>query len=419
MLHDLIHQKILAQRSAVDQWFREKSSQLTFPFYSSFDIRDSGNIIAPVDANIFPAGFNNICPDDQQKAKIIVDRFLDVHYPNVKKIALLVEEHTSNLFYWHNVSSLVQMLKNSNREIFIVFPQKLKNPMQISTDKERSLSIYGSEVVEEELRVNNEKNDTVDLIICNNDFSEARQDWVKNLKTPMNPPYTLGWHRRQKSVFFEWYNQLAGEFAQVIDLSPQVIQVSTEKFTAFDVNDSQSREKLAVRVDQFIAHLEKKYFDLQWNQKPFVFIKHNSGTYGMGILTAKSGDEIRNWNAKLRKKMKSAKGGQMVAEVIIQEGIPTRIVTDNETAEPTIYMIGCHLAGGFLRAHSQKGPDENLNSPGAVFKRLCVSDLKVNVAGAPMENVYGWLAKLGFLALAHEIKQLETKFNGYQPGCSL
>jgi glutamate--cysteine ligase len=68
-------------------------------------------------------------------------------------------------------------------------------------------------------------------------------------------------------------------------------------------------------------------------------------------------------------------------------------------------MVGSQLAGGFLRTHSQKGPSESLNSPGAVYKRLCVADLNINVEGCPMENVYGWMARLAALAAAREATQ--------------
>ena len=139
--------------------------------------------------------------------------------------------------------------------------------------------------------------------------------------------------------------------------------------------------------------------------KPFVFIKNNSGTYGLGIIQAKSGDDIRNLNYKSKKTMKAVKGGRgNISEVIIQEGIPSAILSDDKTAEPTLYMIGKKLAGGFLRTHDKKGPEENLNSPGAIYKKLCVTDLQISPSGYPMENVYGWVARIASLAVANEIK---------------
>ena len=76
-------------------------------------------------------------------------------------------------------------------------------------------------------------------------------------------------------------------------------------------------------------------------------------------------------------------------------------------------MIGCELAGGFLRTHSEKNSTESLNSPGAVYKRLCVSDLGVRAEGCPQENVYGWSAKLGLLAIALEAEEMHVEFKNY------
>jgi glutamate--cysteine ligase len=53
--------------------------------------------------------------------------------------------------------------------------------------------------------------------------------------------------------------------------------------------------------------------------------------------------------------MKAAKGGQKVDSVILQEGIRSSLKVDNFTCEPTIYLFGCDLLGGFLRAHESKG----------------------------------------------------------------
>ena len=81
-----------------------------------------------------------------------------------------------------------------------------------------------------------------------------------------------------------------------------------------------------------------------------------------------------------------------------------------------MYMIGCRLAGGFLRAHGEKDDGESLNSPGAVYQRLCIADLEVKLEGCPMENTYGWVAKLAFLSVAQEAKELGVEFKNYHLG---
>ena len=86
---------------------------------------------------------------------------------------------------------------------------------------------------------------------------------------------------------------------------------------------------------------------------------------------------------------------------------------DSASAEPVIYMVGCELAGGFLRAHSEKSSTESLNSPGAVYKKLCVSDLYDDRMNCPKENVYGWTAKLGLLAIGLEAQEMGIKYKSY------
>ena len=102
-----------------------------------------------------------------------------------------------------------------------------------------------------------------------------------------------------------------------------------------------------------------------------------------------------------------------IEQVIIQEGVPSVVTSEQASAEPVIYMIGCELAGGFLRTHAEKSSTESLNSPGAVYKKLCVTDLYDRRATCPKENVYGWSAKIGLLAIGLEAQDMKIEFNKY------
>lgn len=414
MLQDRIHPAICRSRSRLENWFKDRSQGLFFPFYSSFDIRDSGFKIVPVDANIFPAGFNNICAQDKESAVDLVAAYLEKHYRcGIKKVLLLTEEHTQNPYYWDNVKTLQDLFLANNIEVKLAMPKDLPGGViNIKSASGFDLSVYsakreGAGVVADGMQP--------DLIISNNDFSEAYADWIVGLETPINPPHVLGWHSRKKSEFFEHYNILAKEFAEITGEPEWIFQVETQSFPEFDINSDESREALAQKTDQMLLTLKKQYEERGINTKPHLFIKNNSGTYGLGVVQVGSGEEVRAWNYKARKKMKAAKGGGGISQVILQEGVPTTLRQDEATAEPAIYLIGDQLAGGFLRTHGQKSAEESLNSPGAVYKRLCVSDLGINISGCPMENVYGWVAKLGFLAIALEAKKRGISCKAFQP----
>ncbi|WP_373998505.1 glutamate--cysteine ligase [Bdellovibrio bacteriovorus] len=407
-----LHKQTLANMNEICAWFSSKTANLSYPIYSSYDIRDSGYKVSNVDANIFPAGFNNICPTDKETSIALMNKYIVKHYgAGVKNIMLVTEEHTNNAFYWENVHTIRNLIEASERTVKVAIPRDLPEPLKLTSSAGNEVIVH-SALKEGELL----KTFKPDLIISNNDFSEAYEEWAQTVTDfPMNPPRELGWYQRKKSTYFKYYNELVNEFAAITKIDPFLLRVETELFEHFDIGDEKSREELAARVDAMLAHLKAEYQKRGINQEPFVFVKNNAGTYGLAVIRVGSGAEVKEWSYKSRKKMKAAKGGRDVEEVIIQEGIPSVVQADGASAEPVIYMIGSELAGGFLRTHAEKSSTDSLNSPGAVYKRLCVSDLAINTPGCPQENVYGWTAKLGLLAIAHEAQELNAVFKGYQP----
>jgi glutamate--cysteine ligase len=410
MMKDKLHENLCSQSNKLTDWFCQKTKSLSYPVYSSYDIRDAGFKISNVDANIFPAGFNNICPTDRESAVSIMAQYLDKHYgTSVSKVLLVTEEHTNNPYYWENVSTIRGLLEASGRKVLIGIPRRLTEPLKVQSSTGQEITVVSA--FEDSAEVQEFK---PDLIISNNDFSEAHEEWASHLTLPMNPPRELGWYQRKKSQYFQNYNQLVTEFSDIVGIDPFTLNVQTEYFEHFDINEENSRLLLADRVDQMISNLKTEYTKRGIQQDPFVFVKNNSGTYGLAVIRVGSGAEVKDWNYKSRKKMKAAKGGRDVEELIIQEGIPSRVEAEGATAEPVIYMIGTELAGGFLRTHSEKSSTDSLNSPGAVYKKLCVSDLNVSLQGSPLENIYGWTARLGLLAIGMEAQQMGAQFTGFQ-----
>lgn len=411
MIQKSLHQNYCAKTDKMHSWYADKTKGLGLPFYSSYDIRDSGYKVANVDANIFPAGFNNICPTDKEFAVDIFAKAMKTRYGSEpERIMLVTEEHTNNPYYWENVTTIRTLLESAGKKVLIAIPRRMESPLRVKSITGLEIDVVSA--YEDSTWVKDFK---PQLIISNNDFSEPYEDWAAQLTLPVDPPRELGWYQRKKSNYFKHYNALVEEFAGLCGIDPFVLNVRTEIFENFDLTDEAAMKVLSEKVDQMIAGLNGEYTKRQITDSPTIFIKNNAGTYGLGVTQVTSGADVMEWNYKARKKMKAAKGGREIQDVIVQEGIPSRVQSDGATAEPVIYMVGCDLAGGFLRTHAEKSKTESLNSPGAVYKRLCVSDLAVNVEGSPLENVYGWSARLGLLAIGLEAKDLGIRLRG--PGC--
>ena len=229
------------------------------------------------------------------------------------------------------------------------------------------------------------------------------------------PPLHAGWHVRRKSQHFAAYRRVVREFAQLLDLDPWLLD--PEFAVCGEVNfqeksaEMRGTDCLAANVDKLLFHIRAKYKEYGIASTPFVVVKADAGTYGMGIMMVKDASEVKELNRRQRNKMSVGKEGLQVEEVIIQEGVPTFETVDAGVAEPVVYMIDRFVVGGFYRVHTQRGIDENLNAPGMHFKPLafetgCTLPDSAQAPDAPPNRfyAYGVVGRLALLAAARELE---------------
>ena len=186
--------------------------------------------------------------------------------------------------------------------------------------------------------------------------------------------------------------------------------------SAMQVKERTGEECLATNVDMVLTRIRAKYKEYGINSEPFVIVKADAGTYGMGIMTIKDASEVKGLNRKQRNKMAVVKEGMAVTEVIIQEGVPTVERVDEGTAEPVVYMIDRFVVGGFYRVNTARGIDENLNAPGMTFKPLAF-DTGCSLPNAELGPdappnrfyAYGVVARLALVAAALELERAAPK----------
>ncbi|MGH1468463.1 MAG: glutamate--cysteine ligase [Bdellovibrionales bacterium] len=404
-LKERLHYKFLEKETEIQDWFSKHIESKAYPFYCSFDIRESNNKLAPVDANLFPAGFNNICQDDRDAMGELLKRCTELKSLNFKNIAIFCESHTNNPYYWDNVRALITLFESEGFKPFAVLPDGQTKLESVESASGAPVKLNRVEVKDGETFL--EDGTKVDFILSNNDFSSDFDSWIKDVKTPQLPLLKMGWHKRRKNTFFEIYNELVEDFSKAIGMDPFHLRVETYSYDEFDIEDKGSLAKLSGEIAGFKEKLSKQYKDHGVEEAPYFFVKNSFGTYGLGVVEVKSPEDVLGWNYKARKKMKATKGGGRFNSVIIQEGIPTTLKVNESPAEAVIYLLGCGLAGGFLRTNERKGDLDSLNAPGAVFKRMCFSDYEFQKENKILENVYGTVARLGALALSLEIERAQ------------
>lgn len=424
--------RIQRQRRALWDWQMEHARTAPPPFYCSVDLRDSGYKIVPVDSNLYPAGFNNICPDDLRAAPAVFRSQVAALASRMgtdlpQKLLVLPEFHTSNLNYLENLHYLVQLIREAGFETEVGWygplPEGHSGPLLLLSATQKPITAHPIEIKADGLlTVVGAGGFTPDWILLNNDFSGGYPEALDRVRQLIIPSHALGWHSRKKSAHFQHYNSLAGQFSKIIGVDPWIFTIDSEEVEPVDFNEGIGIDAVAASVDRILSKTALFFEKYKVARKPFVFVKNNAGTYGIGVMVVRSADEIREMNRRSKNKMSVGKNKRPIESVVIQEGIPTATIVQRLAAEPVIYLMGCDLIGGFLRTNTERGTEDNLNSRGMVFKKLCMSDLQLgdvpNEEPAPpeadeeepvLELVYGSVARLSALATGKELAALKKR----------
>ncbi|VVD84000.1 glutamate--cysteine ligase [Pandoraea eparura] len=408
-----LEKKILDATPAIERWFRLEWQEHTPPFYCSVDLRNAGFKLAPVDTNLFPGGFNNLAPEVLPLAVQAAMAAIEKICPDAKNLLLIPERHTRNTFYLQNLARLSTIMRHAGLNVRLgSLSDDITEPTTIELPDGQHVVI---EPLERSPRRLGLKNFDPCSILLNNDLSAGIPPILEGLHEQyLLPPLHAGWAVRRKSQHFSAYDDIVKKFAKMIDVDPWMLNPYFAKCEGIDFDERVGEEKLADTVDAVLKKINKKYREYGISEKPFVVIKADAGTYGMGVMMVHDAAEIKNLNRRERTKMSVVKEGLEVHDVIVQEGVYTFERINEAVAEPVVYMIDRYVVGGFYRVHTGRGTDENLNAPGMhfvplAFEHTALPDVHAKPGAAPPNRfyMYGVVARLALLAASVELERTD------------
>lgn len=410
------------RREEICAWLEARRAESGAPFYSSVDVRHAGFKLAPVDTNLFPAGFNQLSPAARTRAAArMKERF--ARYSGLRsigegasasatKILIIPENHTRNTGYIDNLAAL--------RDIFIAAGATVEIGSLVASDAPIEVTASTGEVLREmPLSRQGSLLKAADgfcpqLIVLNNDLTSGLPEMLRGVSQPILPRPSQGWYRRRKSIYFDAYATLAREFAMAFDLDPWLISAESQKCGRVDFGERQGLECVAVNVEKVLHKIRSKYAQYGIAQEPYVYVKSDAGTYGMGIMTVRAGEEVLEINKKIRNKMNVIKEGVQSTEVIIQEGVPTVDVVEGAPAEPMMYLMDGHAVGGAYRVNDQRDAQNNLNATGMRFVGMCDEKESQREGRFEMPS-----CSFGALGLIAELASLAATREEYGEGWSI
>ncbi len=416
-----LEQRILESLPAIERWFRLEWMEHTPPFYTSVDLRNAGFKLAPVDTNLYPGGFNNLTPEMLPLAVQAAMAAIEKICPEAKNLLLIPENHTRNTFYLMNLQRLLQIFHQAGLNVRLgSLDEGIKEPTPLALPDGGELTL--EPLVRRRGRLGLKGFDPC-TILLNNDLSAGIPPVLAGLHEQyLLPPLHAGWAVRRKTNHFQAYEEVAKKFAKLLGMDPWLINPMFARCGEVNFSDGSGADCLMSHTEALLGKIRRKYKEYGINEKPFVIVKADAGTYGMGIMTVRDPRELADLSRRTRNKMSVIKDGQEVSELMLQEGVPTYERINDAVAEPVVYMIDRYVVGGFYRVHAERGADENLNAPGSSFVPLAFAEsnqlarpgVKPGASAPNRFYMYGVIARLAMVAASYELEATDPNAEVYE-----
>ena len=411
-----LEQRVLDSMPAIERWFRLEWMEHTPPFYSSVDVRNAGFKLAPVDTNLFPGGWNNLTPPMLPLAVQAAMAAIEKICPEARNLLLIPENKASSTFYLSNVVQLQRIFHMAGLNVRIgSIDPAIKKTTTIELPNGESVTL--EPVIRGKRRIGVKDFDPC-TILLNNDLSAGVPGILEDLHEQyLLPPLHAGWATRRKSKHFKCYEEVAKRLGKLLGVDPWLINPMFEKCGQVDLAQGVGMDCLSSNVDALLTKIRRKYKEYGIKEKPFVVVKADNGSHGMGIVTVRDVKDL----AALAERAQSQDISTPACDILVQEGVLTKERMNDAVAEPVVYMMDRYVVGGFYRIHADRGIDENLNAPGSGYVPLAFEQSthlpQPGVKpGASVPNrfyMYGVVGRLAMLAASYELEATDPDAEVY------
>ncbi len=417
-----LEQRILESMPAIERWFRLEWMEHTPPFYTAVDIRNAGFKLAPVDTDLFPAAFNNLTREMLPLAVQAAMAAIEKICPEARNLLLVADRQTNSSFYLTNLERLIQIFRQAGLNVRIgTLDEMTDGPITLDLPEGGEIQLEPLQRVRGRLGL---KNFDPCTILLNNDLSAGTPKVLEHIyEQYLLPPVHAGWGLRRKSNHFTSYDEVAKKFAKLLGMDPWLINPMFGQCGEVQVDQPEGLACVKEQVDLLLAKVRRKYKEYGINERPFVVVKADNGTHGLGLASLRDAKELDDAEGPVRRRLRAAqKNGQESCGMLIQEGVPTYERVNQAVAEPVVYMIDRYVVGGFYRIHAQRGADESLNAPGQEFVPLAFAEAaqlpkpgaKPGASAPNRFYMYGVIGRLAMLAAAYELEATDPEAEVYE-----
>ena len=408
-----LEQRILDATPVIERWFRLEWMEHTPPLYCAVDIRNAGFKLAPVDTDLFPRGWHNLSDDVLPLAVQAGQAAIEKICPEARNLLIVPASGKPSSFYLASLARLEQIFRMAGLNVRFgsIDPAVKRSVTHKLPDGE---DLVFEPALRSRCRLGLKHFDPC-TILLNDDLPSGAPGILEDLNEQyLLPPLQAGWSVRRMSRHFRCYEEVSKRFGKLIGIDPWLIHPLFAHCERVDVRKPEGLDCLRENVNAVLLKLRRKYKEYGITEKPFVVLKPDNGSRGMGVMALRDAAELTTASGKLVKALgQLAPGG----DVIIQEGVLTHERLHDTVAEPVVYSIDRYVVGGFYRMHADAGAADNLSAPGARYVPLAFdgrnhlphAGAKPGASAPNRFYMYGVIARVALVAASYELEATDPE----------
>lgn len=403
-----LEQRVIDSMPATERWFRLEWMEHTPPIYSAVRLRNAGFKIAPINADLFPGGWDRLTPEMLPLAVQAAMAAIEKICPEARNLLIVPDGQNHSPQYLRNLVQLQRVfhMAGLNVRVGSISPEIKKTTVIDLPDGE---NIAVEPVLRERGRLGLKNFDPC-TILLNNHLSAGAPGILEELHGQyLLPPLHAGSSVRRRSNHCRSYEEVSKRFGKLLGIDPWLIQ---PMFSRVDLGGaSVGIDALQASTDALLGKIRRKYKEYGIQEKPFVLVRADNSASGMEVTAVRDAKELEAW-------MELPKLQSSSVSVLVQEGVLAQERIEQAVAEPMVYMLDRYVVGGgYHIIPGERAVDKKANALNDDFVPLAFqSSQHLPQSGASAPNrfyMYGVIARLAMLAASYELEATDPEAEMY------
>jgi len=415
-----LEQRILDATPVIERWFRLEWMEHTPPIYTAVDIRNAGFKVAPVDTNLYPAGWHNLAEDVMPLAVQAAQAAVEKICPEARNLLIVPENGSPGNFYLAGLVRLQQIFRMAGLNVrFGSIDPALKQSTPYSLSTGASVTFEPLQRIGPAGRRLGLKHFDPCTILLNNNLAAGVPGILEELNEQyLLPPLQASWPVRRMSRHYQCHEEICKRFGKLLGIDPWLIHPLSAPCGEIDPRTSEGAAALREQTSGLLSKIRRKYKEYNLHDKPFVIIKARGHLLHLAVV-----HDIKELDALLahlpkgkeetQKNGKSAFNTVPPYEFLVQEGVLTCERIRQEEAEPAVYTIDRYVVGGYYRVRVSAAGKRTRYVPlafaGDTQLPRPVRETKSNTAAPNRFYLYGVIGRLALVAASYELEATDPE----------